>query len=116
MSQKKQAIRKAFRDAVFKRDRYQCVICGKKAVVVDNAEDTLDSHHVCPREEMPGGGYVKENGISLCKGDDGTSCHEKAEAFLKGESDDPQFSPDALYVLIGSSREKAERASRKLEE
>jgi hypothetical protein len=63
---------------------------------------------------MPNGGYVKENGISLCKGEDGTSCHEKAEAYLIGQSTDVQFSPETLYQLIGSSQEKAYQASLKL--
>lgn len=113
MSQKKQAIRKSFRDAVFKRDKYKCVICGKKATS-DTAEEILDSHHISPRESMPEGGYVKENGVSLCKGNDGESCHEKAEAYLKGENVDLRFAPDSLYFLIGSSKEKALKASEKL--
>lgn len=115
MSNKKKQIRADFRNSTFKRDGYRCCIC-KKPATPETAETILDAHHVTNRDEMPGGGYVKENGITLCKGDDGTSCHEKAEAFLIGESDDPTFAPDALYVLIGSSRERAERASKKLEE
>ena len=60
---------------------------------------------------MPNGGYVKENGISLCKGEDGTSCHEKAEMWLSGESEPEGYSPEELYNLIGSSKEKAHQAS-----
>jgi 5-methylcytosine-specific restriction endonuclease McrA len=114
MSNKKKQVRAAFRADTFKRDGYRCCIC-KKPATADTAEAILDAHHINPREIMPGGGYVKENGISLCKGDDGTSCHEKAEAYLQGESTDPTFAPDALYVLISSSREKATKASEKLE-
>src|SRR4051812_31124857 len=85
MSNKKKQIRADFRNNTFKRDKYRCIVCGKKATP-ETAEEVLDSHHITPREELPNGGYVKENGASLCKGDDGTSCHEKAEAYLKGES------------------------------
>jgi hypothetical protein len=65
------------------------------------------------RDEMPNGGYVKENGVTLCKGDDGTSCHEKAEMVLQG-IDIPGFSPDDLYTLIGSDRDRAFQESEKL--
>ena len=58
---------------------------------------------------MPNGGYVKENGISLCP-----SCHEKAEVFHSTGSALPGWSPDDLYARIGSSRELAEAASRRL--
>ena len=58
---------------------------------------------------MPEGGYVEENGISLCPG-----CHEKAEVFHSTGKSLPGFSPEELYVLIGSSLEKATSAARKL--
>ena len=105
MSQSKKAVRKEFRDTTFKRDGYKCRCCGFKSSIA-RAEEELDAHHITPREEMPGGGYVKENGISLCKGEDGRSCHEKAELVLKGD-DIPGFAPDQLYKLIGSSRARA---------
>ena len=114
MSQKKQAVRNTFRISVFQRDRYECVICGKKTLSIETSEETLDSHHITPREEMTNGGYVKENGITLCKGNDGTSCHEKAEAYLKGESHDVAYAPGTLYRLIQSTREIADRASKSL--
>lgn len=55
---------------------------------------------------MPNGGYVAENGISLC-----ATCHEKAEAFDCGEEVPPGFSPAELYALIGSSEDEARTAS-----
>lgn len=58
---------------------------------------------------MPNGGYVKENGVSLCE-----KCHEKAEAFHRGEQPEPGFSPPELYVKIGSSHEAALAASKRL--
>jgi hypothetical protein len=48
---------------------------------------------------MPNGGYVKENGITLCK--IGENCH------LKAENVEPGFEPELLYRLIGSSKELA---------
>lgn len=117
---KKQTIRKDFREAVFKRDKFVCVICKKKGKdrqggdshlkFHKNPEVDLDSHHITPREDIVNGGYIKENGITLC--DDG--CHVKAEAYLKGEDLNEQFSPANLYKLIGSSLELAIAAAEKL--
>lgn len=58
---------------------------------------------------MPGGGYVAENGISLCP-----ECHQKAEVFHQTGIALPSWHPDDLYQLIGSSYEKAFKASQKL--
>lgn len=107
---KKKQIRSKFRNDSFKRDGYRCRVC-KKPAPPETAEEILDCHHITPRENMPNGGYVKENGISLCKGEDGTSCHEKAEMWLSGESEPEGYSPEELYNLIGSSKEKAHQAS-----
>lgn len=73
------------------------------------AERDLDAHHVINREAMPNGGYVKENGISLC-----TSCHIKAEEFYSTGIAHPGYSPDELYLKIGSTKERAIKASEKL--
>ncbi len=113
MSQNKKAVRAAFRNAVFKRAGYKCQCCGFKSSPA-KAEEELDAHHITDRNDMPHGGYVKENGISVCKGNAGTSCHEKAELVLQGGVI-PGFAPDDLYKLIGSSREQAITASEKLQ-
>lgn len=63
----------------------------------------LDAHHITPREEMPNGGYVPENGISVCP-----RCHIKAEDQLLN------FRPEDLYKEIGSSKHKAIETSRRL--
>ena len=110
MVSKKKEIRKAFRDACFKRDKYACVMCGFKSSPEKAMED-LDCHHICPREHMPAGGYVADNGISLCQ-----RCHLKAEAILHNEYSDPDFSPFNLLEKIGSTYDKARAASKKLEE
>lgn len=70
----------------------------------------LDAHHITPREEMPNGGYVKENGVTLC--DDG--CHILAEEYLKTGEGDEKYSPEKLYEKIKSSKEKAVKAAEKL--
>ena len=89
MSTEKKTARAAFRSAVMSRDHGKCAMCGQLAV---------DAHHITSRDEMPGGGYVPENGISLC-GD----CHIAAE---RGD-----WSADELYVKIGSSFETALEAA-----
>jgi predicted restriction endonuclease len=101
MSQKKK-IRQEFRDAVFGRDKHKCRGCG-----VANVE--LDAHHITDRNDMPNGGYVKENGISLC-----AECHIKAEEFHSTGVSHPGFSPEDLYKMIGSSHLRAVAASERL--
>lgn len=74
MNRKKQ-IRKNFRDAVFKRDGNKCVFC-------DCTED-LDAHHITDRNEMPNGGYVAANGITVCP-----VHHEECEQYHISEGKD----------------------------
>jgi hypothetical protein len=104
MSKKKQ-VREAFRQAVFTRDRHQCRKCGTK-----NCK--LDAHHITDRNDLPNGGYVLENGISLCE-----VCHALSEVWhASGQSTfETGYHPDDLYNLIDSSWEKAWEASDKLD-
>jgi len=125
----KKDIRKNFRDSVFKRDNYTCRICGNgpyKAL----AEEQFDAHHIIDRSEMPNGGYVKENGITVCKiprgmawneekqtyDFDNLSCHEKCEQFHISEGNKwvKNMHPNNLYAIIGSSKELAIKESEKL--
>jgi 5-methylcytosine-specific restriction endonuclease McrA len=103
----KKDIRKNFRDSVFKRDKWTCQVCKNKQDIED-----LDAHHITDRSEMPNGGYVKENGITVCKKD----CHFKVEWFhiTEGEEWNDGLHPDDLYKIIGSSRELAETKSNEL--
>jgi len=103
MSARKKQIRANFRDAVFKRDGHQCRMCG--------ATGDLDAHHITDRTLMPNGGYVKENGISVCP-----PCHLRAEQFhiSNGTDCEEGWYPSDLYVVIGSSIEEATQASRRL--
>lgn len=104
MTSKKKQVRQAFRDAVFTRDGYRCKVCG------NSDKETHDAHHITDRTEMPGGGYVKENGITLCP-----SCHEKAEVFHCTGTALPGWSPDDLYKVIGSNKALAvETSTRRL--
>lgn len=123
---RKQLMRKNFRDAVFKRDKYACVVCGFQSSP-EKAEHELDAHHVTPREQMPNGGYCKENGVSVCDPSKSGKplahgCHYQAEQILlriRDGFDPPQnpedpfykYTPAALYAKIGSSFEKALEAS-----
>jgi 5-methylcytosine-specific restriction endonuclease McrA len=108
MGAEKKLIRKNFRDSCFKRDKYKCVMCHFKSSP-DKAEQDLDAHHVYDRNLMPNGGYVKENGISLC-----APCHEKAEVFHSTGTPVPGYSIEELYRAIGSTYEQAIKASEKL--
>ena len=115
MSIQKRQIRSDFRKAVFHRDRYRCRACGNRTI-----PDLLDAHHIMPREDMFNGGYVKENGITICKlpsdgsnPQDQRSCHEKAEEWLKTGSGEEGYDPETLYQLIGSSLDLALRVSEK---
>lgn len=110
MSLRKKQIRQQFRDAVFARDNYTCRGCGF-ASSRENAERELDAHHITDRHEMPNGGYVAENGISLC-----AECHKNAEAFHRGEEIPPGFTPAELYERIDSNEDDARAASEKLAE
>lgn len=47
-----------FREGVFKRDNYKCVIC---------KEDAKDAHHIIERRSFSDGGYYMDNGASLCE-------------------------------------------------
>lgn len=105
MSSEKKRIREQFRNAVFERDRFLCRACGTRC----EGESQLDAHHITDRNQMPMGGYVKENGISLCP-----NCHIKAEHFHSTGVAHPGFTPDDLYAMIDSSRERAVRAAERL--
>ena len=104
----KKHIRDTFRNTCFQRDRRRCVVCG----FVPNPEAwttydkggpaPLNVHHITDRTLLPFGGYVQENGISLC-----FKCHEYAEIFHITGISHPGYSPEELYAKIGSCYELA---------
>ena len=62
--------REQFREQVFKRDNYKCVVCQYAA---------QDVHHIIERRLWDDGGYYLNNGVSLCG-----KCHIKAEQTIIG--------------------------------
>jgi hypothetical protein len=100
---RKHLIRLQFREAVFRRDGHKCVFC-------DVTQD-LDAHHITDRNLMPNGGYVKENGITLC-----SKHHIDAEAFhiSGGATWVEGFHPNDLYKVVDSSYDQAYNASLRL--
>lgn len=96
----KKLIRENFRNAVFTRDNFTCVFCNKT--------ENLDAHHITDRNEMPNGGYVIENGITLCD-----EHHKLAEIYHSSHKKKfaVGFHPINLYQKIGSSYELAYKKS-----
>lgn len=108
MSDKKK-VRAAFRNAVFKRDNFTCRVCKKrwKPEDADPSLGRINAHHITDRNDMPNGGYVVENGVTVCDGDR-DSCHMRCE---RGE-----ITKEYLYLVISSSYDKALKQSEKLSE
>lgn len=96
MSREKKEVRQRFQTAVFTRDSHKCIFC-------DETED-LDAHHITDRHRMPGGGYIVENGITLCK-----HHHRQAEVYNEtgGKEFIEGFHPEDLYKKISSSWREA---------
>jgi hypothetical protein len=103
----KKAIRAAFRMACFERDGYRCAVCGCRSKL-------LDAHHIIDRHDLPAGGYVPENGITLCSGDDEDNCHWKAERWHATGSAPLGYDPQSLFERIGSNLDLALSASERL--
>ena len=103
---KKQAIRYNFRTNALNRDNNKCKVCNAKPDI-----NELDVHHIIDRNEIINGGYVKENGITLCK-----NCHLKAEQYhiTNGEYCEELYMPDNLFKLINSNSDLAIKKSQKL--
>lgn len=108
----KKDIRRQFRDAVFERDHYTCLVCGKEWTPADADPNLhrINAHHITDRSEMPHGGYVPENGVTVCEGE----CHRRVERYHETGEVEPHLSPDALYQAIGTCKGKAVRKSRLL--
>ena len=101
MSTNKKKIREDFRLAVFARDLNKCRVCSARDVA-------LDAHHITDRNLMPNGGYVLENGISLC-----AVCHHRAEHAHRTGTAWPGYAAEDLYKLINSSYELAKTKAAK---
>ena len=110
----KKATRAAFRAAVFARDRFTCRVCGRVWAEGDGdpALHRINAHHITDRSAMPAGGYVADNGVTVCE----EPCHSRVERFHAsgGEDWEEGLHPDDLYDRIGSSRQRAVAASEAL--
>lgn len=112
----KKNVRNKFRNEVLERDNYKCKMCG-------DTNSKLDAHHITDRSLMPNGGYVIENGITLC--DKPNGCHWKAEMYHKYNLDElyrrnlthykyQEYSPENQYKKINSSYDIAYKKSERL--
>jgi 5-methylcytosine-specific restriction endonuclease McrA len=112
MSSSKRVVRRRFRDAVFQRDGHRCRVCGRqwRPTDADPSLHRINAHHITDRRLMPAGGYVAENGITVCE----EPCHLRVEAHTQTGQAEPGLEPDALYRLIGSSHPAAVAASEAL--
>lgn len=74
--------RDEFRQIVLSRDKHKCVVC---------KSDAVDAHHVMERRLFSDGGYVPDNGVSVCG-----PCHVKAEKTL--------ITPEELRAAAGITK------------
>ena len=93
--------RKQFNEDCLKRDNNKCRFC--------NDTDDLDVHHIIDRHEMPNGGYVMSNGVTVCN-----VHHNLCEDWHRGGGGIVAFSPIEVFKAIGSSYEQALEDSKNL--
>ena len=116
----KQETRDVFRSRVLDRDKCACAMCGYKP----EDPSQLDAHHICDRHDMPFGGYVAANGITLCTdrcnlgkpwepylSDNYVDCHQKAETLHATGQLVPGYTPTDLYARIKSNYKWAYKQS-----
>jgi predicted restriction endonuclease len=113
----KKQIRSSFRESVFKRDNYTCQLCGQKysKELSDPSLKMINAHHIMDRHLFKNGGYILENGITLCdengKFTTEKSCHMLVEGWHIHNGNEemvlPEHRPNTLYKKINSSFELA---------
>jgi hypothetical protein len=100
--QKHKKWRKEFNMSCLERDNHKCKFC--------NVTENLDVHHITDRHDMPNGGYVMTNGITLCN-----EHHLMCEQYHKsGGFAKEGYHPNDLYLIIGSSYDVAFKESLEL--
>lgn len=94
-----------FREGVFARDKYKCVICRR----LGRDDDAQDAHHILERRLWPDGGYYLENGASVC-GEHHIECERttisveevRAAAGITKIWVPPHLYPDHIYDKWGN--------------
>lgn len=86
--------RKQFNEGCLERDGNKCVFC--------DVTESLDVHHITDRHDMPNGGYVLSNGITVCE-----THHLMCEEHHATGHAVVGFHPNDLYGKINSSYSKA---------
>ena len=111
----KSSLRKRFSKAVLARDGQRCRKCGVIGDCEGKTRMKLSAHHIIDRNNIEGGGYVVENGITLCDGARGSNdgCHWLAEQYHLTGFAIQGYSQADLFALIGSSEAKAREAAAK---
>ena len=64
---------RVWREAVFKRDDYTCVACGKES------HGNIQADHIKPFAYFPELRFAIDNGQTLC-----VSCHKKTDTYMSG--------------------------------
>jgi hypothetical protein len=107
---------KSWAKAVKKRDRYLCVVCGRKSKFSDEKEDRfiLHSHHIFSQSDNPDLKFLYSNGITLCE-----TCHETFHSIYgKGGNNRYQFNQfkNIIEEMIRVNKSKViqEKIERKL--
>lgn len=90
--------RKQFNEDCLKRDKNKCVFCSE--------DMDLDVHHITDRHEMPNGGYVASNGITVCE-----HHHLMCEEYHATGIAKHGYHPSDLYAKIGSNYNQAVKDS-----
>ena len=103
MSLLKKAVRDNFRKVCNCRDNWRCAKCKTET-------RGIEVHHITDRHCFKNGGYVKENGITLCD-----ECHLLAEKYhqTNGNEWNEGFHPNDLYEIIKSNYIEAVKADQK---
>lgn len=86
--------RKQFNEDCLNRDNHKCRFCDEIF--------SLDVHHITDRREMPNGGYVLSNGITVCD-----KHHLLCEEWHYMGYGLIEYKPENLYSMIGSSYQQA---------
>lgn len=86
--------RSQFNHDCLERDGHKCVFCDEDV--------NLNVHHITDRHEIPNGGYVLSNGITVCE-----HHHLLCEEFHATGHAAIGYHPDDLYAKINSSKSKA---------